>query len=80
MIRRDFLKGFGLIATGVALTDPLATAGTAMAGTIAPSAAAQQQKSDIHVKIRSPKPETDKPITVVIIGAGNRGRMYFIHT
>ena len=43
MIRRDFLKRFGLIATGVALPVPPATAGTAMAGTIAPAAAAQQQ-------------------------------------
>ena len=74
MIRRDFLKRFGLIATGVALTDPIATAGTVMA---APAAAAEEKlKSDIHVKIRSPKPETDKPITVVVIGCGNRGRMY----
>ena len=76
MIRRDFLKRFGLIATGVALADPIATAGTAMAGTAAPSSAAAEQKSDIHVKIRSPKPQTDKPITVVIIGCGNRGKMY----
>lgn len=74
MIRRDFLKSFGIIATGVALSDPIAKAGTVMSD---PSAASvDEPKSDIHVKIRSPKPKTDKPITVVIIGAGNRGRMY----
>ena len=74
MIRRDFLKRVGLVATGVALSDPIAKAETAvnLSGTAAP----KEQKSDIHVKIRSPKPQTDKPITVVIIGAGNRGRMY----
>ena len=76
MIRRDFLKRFGLIATGVALADPIATAGTALAGPAVPSSAAGELKSDIHVKIRSPKPQTDKPITVVIIGCGNRGKMY----
>ena len=76
MIRRDFLKRFGLIATGVALADPIATAGTVMADPAAAAPAAEKLKSDIHVKIRSPKPETDKPITVVVIGCGNRGRMY----
>ena len=76
MIRRDFLKRFGLIATGVALADPIATAGTVMADPATAAPAAEKLKSDIHVKIRSPKPETDKPITVVVIGCGNRGRMY----
>lgn len=76
MIRRDFLKRVGLVATGVALSDPITKAETAINLSGNAAAASQQPKSDIHVKIRSPKPKTDKPITVVIIGAGNRGRMY----
>ena len=76
MIRRDFLKRCGLLATGVALSDPIAKAGTAIASSAAPASAEKELKSDIKVKIRSPKPQTDKPITAVIIGCGNRGKMY----
>lgn len=73
MIRRDFLKRCGLIATGVALSGPLAKAETAFGMS---ENAAEAPDNDIHVKLRSPRPHTDKPITVVIIGAGNRGRMF----
>ena len=76
MIRRDFLKRVGLVATGVALSDPITKAETAINLSGSAAAAPQQPKSDIHVKIRSPKPQTDKPITVVIIGAGNRGDLF----
>ena len=75
MIRRDFLKRCGLIATGVALSDPIAKAGTAVSLS-GQAAQPEELKSDIKVKIRSPKPETTKPITVVVIGCGNRGKMY----
>ena len=76
MIRRDFLKSCGLIATGVALSDPIAKAETAL--NISGSGASQldDEKSDIHIRLRSQRPHNDKPITVVIIGAGNRGRVY----
>lgn len=69
MIRRDFLKKCGLIAAGTALTDPFAMANDLM---ISPSG----DEGNFNVKFRSLKPQTSKQITVVIIGAGNRGRLY----
>lgn len=76
MIRRDFLKRCGLIATGVALADPIAKAETAINITGSGASVLDDEKSDIHIRLRSQKPHNDKPITVVIIGAGNRGRVY----
>lgn len=76
MIRREFLKRCGLIATGVALSDTIAKADTAMGLSGSGADQLADEGSDIHVKIRSLKPDTDRPITVVIIGAGNRGRVY----
>ena len=77
MIRRDFLKRVGLLATGVALTDPFAMAAEMIAD---PSAAPQADiftpDGKIRVNIRSLKPETNKQVTAIIIGAGNRGRLY----
>ena len=69
MIRRDFLKKCGLIAAGTALNDPFAMANDLM---ISPSG----DEGNFNVKFRSLKPQTSKQITVVIIGAGNRGRLY----
>lgn len=71
MIRRDFLKRCGLIAAGIAVSGPVSKAETALN-----LSENTDNISDLKVKIRSLKPETDRPITVVVIGAGNRGRMY----
>ena len=77
MIRRDFLKRVGLIATGVALTDPFAMAAEMLADpTAGPQAEMFTPDGKIRVPIRSLKPETNKQITAIIIGAGNRGRLY----
>ena len=76
MIRRDFLKSCGLIATGVALSDPIAIAETALNISGSGASLLDDEKSDIHIRLRSQRPHNDKPITVVIIGAGNRGRVY----
>ena len=76
MIRRDFLKSCGLIATGVALSDPIAKAETALNISGSGASLLDDEKSDIHIRLRSQRPHNDKPITVVVIGAGNRGRMY----
>ena len=75
MIRRDFLKRCGLIATGVALTDPMAMASEMLGGT-SPAEAADLAFDDGQIKanIRSLTPSTNKQITAVVIGAGNRGR------
>ena len=76
MIRRDFLKSCGLIATGVALSDPIAKAETALNISGSGASLLDDEKSDIHIRLRSQRPHNDKPITAVIIGAGNRGRVY----
>lgn len=75
MIRREFLKRCGLLATGVALTDPMAMAAE-MIGTNPAAADALAADDQINVNIRSLRPSTNKQITAVIIGAGNRGRLY----
>ena len=77
MIRRDFLKRCGLIATGVALTDPMAIA-SEMLGSTSPAEAADLAFDDGQIKanIRSLTPSTNKQITAIVIGAGNRGRLY----
>ena len=77
MIRRDFLKRCGLIATGVALTDPMAMASEMLGGT-SPAEAADLAFDDGQIKanIRSLTPSTNKQITAIVIGAGNRGRLY----
>lgn len=77
MIRRDFLKRCGLIATGVALTDPMAIASEMLGGT-SPAEAADLAFDDGQIKanIRSLTPSTNKQITAIVIGAGNRGRLY----
>ena len=76
MIRRDFLKSCGLLATGVALSSPLAKAETVLGVSEGGASLLDDEKSDIHIRLRSQRPHNDKPITVVIIGAGNRGRVY----
>ena len=53
MIRRDFLKRCGLIATGVALADPIAKAETAINITGSGASVLDDEKSDIHIKLRS---------------------------
>lgn len=77
MIRRDFLKRMGLMAAGVALADPFASAAEMLADPDAgPQADMFTPDGIIKVPIRSLKPETDKQITAIVIGAGNRGRLY----
>ena len=79
MKRRDFLKGVSLIAAGSALSGPLANA----AGIISnPAEAAPLPQNDDFEPVRglSPvrplDPEVSRPVSVIIIGCGNRGRTY----
>ncbi len=79
MKRRNFLKGVTLLAAGGALSGPVAGA----AGII-PSpfdaAPASGQDGIEPLKglspVRSLTPEVSRPISVIIIGCGNRGRTY----
>ena len=79
MKRRDFLKGVSLIAAGSALSGPLANA----AGIIPSPAEASPLPRDDDFEpvtglspVRALDPEVSRPISVIIIGCGNRGRTY----
>lgn len=76
MIRRDFLKKCGLLAAGAAVVDPLSASVMSPASPVAADAELFTPEGRINVDIRSLRPESNKQITVVIIGAGNRGRLY----
>lgn len=76
MKRRDFLKNVGLIAAGVAMTDPFALAAEAVGVKDASKTDILTPDGKISVDIRSLEPTTSKQITAIIIGAGNRGRVY----
>lgn len=79
MRRRDFLKGMTFLAAGGALAGPVAGAAEIISS---PSAAGPAPDADgiEPVKGLSPirplDPEVSRPINVIIIGCGNRGRTY----
>ena len=79
MKRRDFLKGATLLAAGGALAGPVAGAAEFIS---MPSAAdpAPDEKGIEPIKgltpVRSLDPEVSRPVNVIIIGCGNRGRTY----
>ena len=79
MKRRDFLKGATLLAAGGALAGPVAGAAEFIS---LPSAAgpAPDEKGIEPIKgltpVRSLDPEVSRPVNVIIIGCGNRGRTY----
>ncbi len=76
MIRRDFLKRIGLVTAGMALTDPFAMA-KGMATKSAEELAKLPPEELIHFPLRSLRPDTGgKQVTAIIVGAGNRGRIY----
>ena len=74
MQRRDFLKGISLAAAGGVLAGPAASA----AG-LFPSLAAAPEGADPSTgltPVRALDPVVSRPISVIIIGCGNRGRTY----
>ncbi len=73
MIRRDFLKSIGAISAGAALGMPAAGA-ILPAPLVLPDDA--ESLNDLELGLRSLRPQTDRQISVVIIGAGNRGNTY----
>ncbi len=72
MIRRDFLKSMGLLAAGTAISEQVSPAKTVL-GNMLPQ---DGDLNSIDLPIRSLRPNTDRQISVIIIGAGNRGRAY----
>jgi len=75
MIRRDFLKNLGVMTAGAAVAPSLLTE-SASAAEVKATAPEEPLIDYIYYPIRSSKPNIDKQITVAIVGAGNRGRMY----
>ena len=77
MIRRDFLKSLGAITAGAAIGVPsLGKPVLGESGLIPDEEKGIASLNDLDLPIRSLKPIVDKPVTVVIIGAGNRGNTY----
>ena len=74
MKRRDFLKGVSLAAAGGALVGPAASA----AGFFSTPDADKSTVDPVRglSPIRSLDPEVSRPVSVIIIGCGNRGRTY----
>lgn len=64
MKRRDFLRNIGIAAAGAAISSPLLTA--ANAGPL----------KGIDLPIRPLAANTDRQISVIIVGCGNRGSVY----
>ena len=79
MKRRDFLKGATLLAAGGALAGPIAGASEIIPNPFADGPAPEGNGIE-PIKgltpVRSLTPEVSRPITVIIIGCGNRGRTY----
>ena len=81
MKRRDFLKGIGLIAAGAAVA-PKALAGTfspeqkALTEPFNPELKEPGSLNSLDLGIRGLRPNVNKQITMVIVGAGNRGSVY----
>lgn len=72
MKRRDFLRSAGLLAAGTALNGRTASAGALM-GT---AGASDHKVTYIDLPVKSLKPNVSKPVSVIVIGAGSRGRAY----
>ncbi len=79
MKRRDFLKSIGAISAGAAVGLP--AAGAVLPGSITgltdpfgPDDAASL--NDLDLGLRSLRPKVSRQVTVVVIGAGNRGNVY----
>ncbi|MBR2962236.1 MAG: gfo/Idh/MocA family oxidoreductase, partial [Alistipes sp.] len=75
MNRKEFLKRLGMLTVGASLI------GVDMDALAAEPAAASSSKLGKGVEeydhpMRSLKPETDRPISVIVIGAGSRGKTY----
>ena len=74
MERRDFLKSCGLvIGAGAAMGTPLNAAAEKLS---LPSGDGEVDKSYNNIPVRGLKPNVARQVSVIVIGAGNRGRTY----
>lgn len=73
MKRRDFLKNIGLAAAGAAVAPELMAASPALP---AEDVKIKGELNDVNIGFRSLKADVKRQLTVVIVGAGNRGTVY----
>ena len=77
MIRRDFLKSLGAITAGAAIGVPSLGKPVLGESRLFPDdEKGVASLNDLDLPIRPLKPVVDKPVTVVVIGAGSRGKTY----
>ena len=75
MKRRDFLRSCGLVAAGTAFAGPFSNAASIIPG-ISPGASGEEPLKGLDLNIRPLTPKTDRPVSVIVIGCGNRGGVY----
>lgn len=77
MKRRDFLRNIGVTAAAAVTAPELLASETAMSPDINnPDSDARGELNSLDVGIKPLKADIDKPITVVVVGAGSRGKVY----
>lgn len=75
MDRKEFLRSLGLLTVGSTVLGPEMGAVNSLAGSVS-SSSAEANTERLDYPIRGLKAKVDKPITIVILGAGGRGTMY----
>lgn len=76
MNRKEFLKRLGLLTVGATLVGVDVEAMASDAPSSLPAASEGGADDKIDTPVKSLKAEVDKPVSVIIIGAGSRGKTY----
>ena len=77
MERRDFLKSCGLVlGAGAAMGSPLSAAAQAAERMILPAGDGDVDNSYNDIPVRGLRPDVARQVSIIVIGAGNRGRTY----
>ena len=82
MERRDFLKKLGLAGAGAAVAPQLLASGTGAASSsriqdiFNPDSTEKGELNSLDLNVRPLEADIDKPVTVVVVGAGSRGNTY----
>ena len=79
MKRRDFLKSVGAVSAGAAVGIPALAAGSGLSSGLAGTVAVPddaESLNDMQLGLRPLKPNVKRQVTVIVIGAGNRGNTY----
>ena len=80
MNRKEFLKRLGIITVGATLigvdSEAMASGKSASSGAAGESSDPSADDEKIDMPVRSLKADVSSPVSVIIIGAGSRGRTY----